>query len=154
MRRGRAHRTILQQCGKSWPNCRKLWPKGCEFQPLKSVPDTGLSGTGCKPKCPREKSLTIVSVQSHRTENQPQFPKGLIGQKCTANVLVSGVNCNCVLDTGSQVTTVSASFYQNHLSEHPIQPIDDLDVEGTNGQHVPYLWLCDGYQPEVSKKLC
>lgn len=41
------------------------------------------------------------------------------------------------------MTTVSASFYENHLSEHPIQPIDDLDVEGANGQHVPYL----GYVP-------
>ena len=52
---------------------------------------------------------------------------------------MAGVNCNCLLDTGSQVTTISASFYQTNLSETPIQPIDTLEVEGANGQNVPYL---------------
>lgn len=57
--------------------------------------------------------------------------------------MVAGVECNCLLDTGSQVTTVSTSFYENHLSEHPIQPIDGLDVECASGATVPYL----GYVP-------
>ena len=60
---------------------------------------------------------------------------------------MSGVNCNCLLDTGSQVTTVSASFYNRHLSEHPIQPINGLDVEGASGENVPYL----GYVPLILK---
>ena len=60
---------------------------------------------------------------------------------------MSGVNCNCLLDTGSQVTTVSASFYNNHLSEHPIQPINGLDVEGASGENIPYL----GYVPLILK---
>lgn len=67
------------------------------------------------------------------------FPKGLIGKKCTANVNIAGVSCNSLLDSGSQVTTISHSFYQRHLSDLPIQPISDLDVEGANGQVVPYL---------------
>ncbi len=45
------------------------------------------------------------------------------------------------------MTTVSTSFYNNHLSEHPIQPIDDLDVEGASGATVPYL----AYVPLVLK---
>lgn len=52
---------------------------------------------------------------------------------------VSGVNCNCLLDTRSQVTTVSTAFYKEHLSEQPSQPFNLLDVEGANGQFVPYL---------------
>lgn len=92
-----------------------------------------------KYECPKTKPLTKASSNTHKVEHQIKLPKGLVGQKCTADVIVSGVNCNCLLDTGSQVTTVSASFYNSNLSEHPIQPIDGLDVEGASGQNVPYL---------------
>ncbi|XP_041923983.1 uncharacterized protein K02A2.6-like isoform X2 [Alosa sapidissima] len=68
------------------------------------------------------------------------LPRGLIGHKCTANITISGVHCNSLLDTGSQVTTVSLSFYRDHLSHQPIQPMNHLlEVEGANGQSVPYL---------------
>ncbi|KAL6459344.1 hypothetical protein MHYP_G00328160 [Metynnis hypsauchen] len=90
------------------------------------------------PSCTNEPNPELVEV-----EHQTQLPKGLVGQKCIANVIVSGVDSNCLLDTGSQVTTISASFYNNNLSEHPIQPIDCMTVEGANGQDVPYL----GYVP-------
>lgn len=64
-----------------------------------------------------------------------------------ADVNVSGVNTRCLLDSGSQVTTVTASFSRTHLSEHPIQPFQALDIEGANGQNVPYL----GYVPITLK---
>lgn len=59
--------------------------------------------------------------------------------RCIANIKVAGVDCRCLLDTGSQVTTVSSSFYNSYLSERPIQPLDGLDVEGASGAMVPYL---------------
>lgn len=72
-----------------------------------------------------------------------KFPRRLIGEKCTARVAVDGVDCSCLLDTGSQVTTITMAFYKEHLSEYPIMPISDLcpdlEVEGANGQAVPYL---------------
>ncbi|TKS65786.1 Retrovirus-related Pol polyprotein [Collichthys lucidus] len=37
--------------------------------------------------------------------------------------------------------------FRTHLSEHPIQPFQSLDVEGANGQNVPYL----GYVPITLK---
>lgn len=37
------------------------------------------------------------------------------------------------------MTTVSKFFYNNYLSEHPIQPFDVLDVEGASGATVPYF---------------
>lgn len=52
---------------------------------------------------------------------------------------VDGVDCSCLLDTGSQVTTISMTFYRDNLSQYPIKPISDLlEVEGANGQTVPY----------------
>lgn len=47
--------------------------------------------------------------------------------------------CHCLLDTGSQVTTVPKSFYEQHLSEYPLNSVNDiLEVEGANGLSVPY----------------
>lgn len=45
-----------------------------------------------------------------------------------------------LLDSGSQVTTISKSFHENHLSRQSILPIQDLlHIEGAGGQEVPYL---------------
>ncbi|KAL1273136.1 hypothetical protein QQF64_028998 [Cirrhinus molitorella] len=69
-----------------------------------------------------------------------KLPKRLVGGKCTAAVQICGTNCNCLLDTGSQVTTIAQSFYNDYLAGQPIRPIDSLlTVEGANGQLVPYL---------------
>lgn len=52
---------------------------------------------------------------------------------------LEGVDCNCLIDTGSQVTTISQSFYNQHLFEHSIKPVSEvLEIEGANGQKVPY----------------
>ncbi|KAL1254368.1 hypothetical protein QQF64_016597 [Cirrhinus molitorella] len=68
------------------------------------------------------------------------LPQGLIGQRCTASVFVEDIECKSLLDTGSQVTTVSETFYLIHFPSIPIQPIHALfEVEGAGGQHVPYL---------------
>lgn len=69
-----------------------------------------------------------------------KLPHGLVGTKTTAQVIIAGRDTNCLLDTGSQVTTVPQSFYEKHLSHLTIHPLGDLlDVEGANGQLVPYL---------------
>lgn len=106
---------------------------------LGSVPVEGQTGTTTNHTCPKPKAKQNTSSYLHSTKHQSKIPKGLIGEKCTSNVTVSGLNCNCLLDTGSQVTTVSTAFYKEHLSEQPIQPFNLLDVEGANGQFVPYL---------------
>lgn len=54
-------------------------------------------------------------------------------------VFIEGIQCNR-FDSGSQVTTVSKSFYDRNLSSQKIFPIQDLlDIEGAGGQEVPYL---------------
>lgn len=69
-----------------------------------------------------------------------KLPRGLVGIKCTAQVIIAGKDTSCLLDTGSQVTTVPKSFYEQHLSDLTLHPLDDLlEVEGANGQSVPYL---------------
>lgn len=54
--------------------------------------------------------------------------------------MIQDKHFNCLFDTGSQVTTVTKSFFDQHLSEKPIEPLYDLlEVEGANGLPVPYL---------------
>lgn len=68
------------------------------------------------------------------------LPKGLIGAKCTAQVYIEGKLCSCLLDTGSQVTTISKSYHEQTLPELSIIPLENLlEVEAANGQVVPYL---------------
>lgn len=50
------------------------------------------------------------------------------------------MQCESILDSGSQVTTISETFHASHLSSLPVQPIHSLlEIEGAGGQTVPYL---------------
>ncbi len=104
---------------------------------LESVPVAGRSGTEIS-KCPPK---TKASIQSHHSKMEiTKLPKGLIGEKCIAQVTITGQECNCLIDTGSQVTTIPLSFYEQCLSEYPINSLSGLlEVEGANRLSVPYL---------------
>lgn len=118
---------------------------------------------GCPPRCSYETfKLRMVSVEGHTETGQGKncpkefrhpsnrnaydtfplrnLPRGLVGVKCTAQITVGEKKVSCLLDTGSQVTTVPWSFYEEHLSDSPLKSLDNLlQVEGANGQTVPYL---------------
>lgn len=50
------------------------------------------------------------------------------------------MKCDAILDTGSQVTTISETFHSKYMSNLPVQSIHNLlEVEGAGGQAVPYL---------------
>ena len=86
-----------------------------------------------------EAVTTFCPTNQHATP-QIIFPKGLVGTKSTGQVKIKGSNFHCLFDTGSQVTTVTHSFYNTYLSDHEIKPLNNLlEVEGANGQAVPYL---------------
>lgn len=84
---------------------------------------------------------TVRYATETQTNNKDEFLlQGLIGQRCVASVLVEDTLSDSFLDTGSQVTTVSETFYLTNLSLIPIQPMNVLfEVEGAGGQNVPCL---------------
>ena len=64
----------------------------------------------------------------------------MVGTSNEAIAIINGKRCKCLLDTGSQITTLSKSFYESHFPNVPLHSINDfLRVEGANGQSVPYL---------------
>lgn len=59
---------------------------------------------------------------------------------CRILFTVNGYKSSCLLDTGSQVTTIPVTFYNKQLSDQPVQALEDLlQVEGAAGQTIPYL---------------
>lgn len=105
----------------------------------------GHTGTVQDPYCPAKKrSAVCAELQQPSSGPTTRLPKGLIGSRCTAEVNISGHTYQCLLDTGSQVTTIPVSFYNRHLHEQPIHSLNDLlQVEGAAGQNVPYLGYVD-----------
>lgn len=106
---------------------------------LLTVSVEGQTGTRRREMRPR----LIERAINQRAQTQTssiELPKGLVGMKCTAQIIIGGRRVSCLLDTGSQVTTVPLSVYKSHLSSHPMKSLNDLlEVEGANGQTVPYL---------------
>ena len=71
---------------------------------------------------------------------RPEVISRLIGEANEAEVTIEGTSCTALLDSGSQVSTVSASFHAQHLSNLAIYPLNDLiRVEGVAEQKMPYL---------------
>ena len=66
-------------------------------------------------------------------------PPGLVGERTVATVSLDGNSCQALLDSGSQVTCVSHSFYSSYLSHRKMWPLSDLGVTGAGGHDVPYL---------------
>lgn len=76
-------------------------------------------------KCPTTATCQHLQFDQKKVQRPPaKLPKGLVDSKCTAVVNIAGISCSCLLDT-------PASFYNQHLSDQPIKPLDDLlEVEG------------------------
>ena len=89
----------------------------------------------------------VSDVGLSGTEHQkatPQYPKlwtkPLIGAANECVAAVNGRACLALLDTGSQITSISESFYNKHLSDCIIHPVESLfRVVGAAGQDVPFL---------------
>lgn len=113
--------------------------KACPAFKLKRVSVAGHMETrrsDCRPGCYRQ----ISDMSSHEAPPLKRLPKGLVGIKCTAKVTIGAREVDCLLDTGSQVTTIPQSIYEANLSDYPLKPLENLlEVEGANGQAVPYL---------------
>lgn len=112
---------------------------------LNSVPVVGQMGTATGQTRPADKKPKVTTKKGamltlNAERGNFKLPKGLIGAKTTAQVQIEGNCVSCLMDTGSQVTTVPQSFYNQNLSQHEIRPLFELlEVEGANGQSVPYL---------------
>ncbi|KAK7933739.1 hypothetical protein WMY93_004635 [Mugilogobius chulae] len=101
----------------------------------------GRTETAADQQCPNTQPAMKCIHKKHSTSTESnRLPRGLIGSRCTGRVSIAGADFQCLLDTGSQVTTIPISIYNKHFSHQPVKPLRELlQVEGAAGQEVPYL---------------
>ena len=83
-----------------------------------------------------ELHLQSQNVQAH---DDSITMDGVVGPACESDAFVNDVPCRCLLDSGSQITTISRSFYNQNLSKDvQLEPIPDehFSVWGAGGQKV------------------
>lgn len=61
-----------------------------------------------------------------------------VGTCPTAYVSMNGVKVPCILDTGSQVTTISECFFCEHFFDKALKPLNWLKLTAANGLDIPY----------------
>lgn len=88
---------------------------------------------------------TLGSGQSENNDN-------LVGQCPVVEVVIQGVKTPCLIDTGSQVTTLTESYFKKHFeTSGPTMypPIQKFNLVAANGLVIPYI----GYI-EVDLNIC
>ena len=63
----------------------------------------------------------------------------LVGQMNEGTAIINGYKANALIDTGSQVTTISKEFYDQYLLDCDIHSVETLKVVGAGGQDVPFF---------------
>ena len=80
------------------------------------------------------------SLGSDTTPKHVLYSRAL-GKRPVLSVKMGGVDVNCLLDTGSQVTTVTESFFQEHLQsvcKQIVSPGSWITLTAANGLQIPY----------------
>ena len=120
---------------------RKDTAAGVTCNRCKQVGDISKS---CKNHCSTLNSK-VTSPKGQEEVSSNTSPKcELLGPANEAEVMIGGLMCAALIDTGSMITSVSTNYFKEHLEDiYPLQPLDSLMVEGAGGENLPYLGYID-----------
>ena len=111
---------------------------------LETPTDAGRSGGNSELGSPDKLEQTSIIASQGTEPNREQKPaeEHLVGPVSTTRVTVSGQTCQALLDTGSQVTTVTDEYMSTHptLQDKVLQKAD-VFIYGAGGQSVPHCGL-------------
>lgn len=71
-------------------------------------------------------------------EKDIDIPEGLVGPSFIHTIKVNDVSCNALIDSGSNVTIIFESWYNEHLADVPITPFSKLGLWGLSDTEFPY----------------
>ncbi|KAK9542055.1 hypothetical protein VZT92_002054 [Zoarces viviparus] len=66
------------------------------------------------------------------------LPEGLVGPSLIHPIKVNDLSCHALMDSGSNVTIIFESWYNEHLVDVPIEPIAGLGLWGLSDSDYPY----------------
>lgn len=66
--------------------------------------------------------------------------KKTVGERPVSECTVNGVKCNFLIDSGSHITSITESFYRNHL-QHSLEDANWINLKASNGMNIPVIGL-------------
>ena len=91
---------------------------------------------------PRKKKAAqrpIAQLMGELADCVGALPDKLVGEPSECVVKVDGTPSLALLDTGSMVSTLSESFWNQHFPDRPVTPLKDLlTLTGAGGDSIPY----------------
>ncbi|XP_070573586.1 uncharacterized protein [Ptychodera flava] len=97
--------------------------------------------------CPQDDSTTPLDEDTTGQTlrmMQTDIRRRVVGPAYEETIVVDGHDARCLMDMGSQVTTLSKWFNDKHFSDHPLEAsTDDLRILGADDQTVPVLWILE-----------
>ena len=95
---------------------------------------------------------TDIKIMAQNSNIGHPIPPGLCGEATETTVVISNKETKALLDTGSTVSTMSHSYYQENLQHIPLQQLGNLlHIECADGESLPYEGYIetDIYLPEL-----
>ncbi len=102
--------------------------------------DAGRSVGASRKESPIQQSASRPGITFAQTNPDPHpQDERLVGPMTTTDVAVAGRSCKALLDTGSQVTTITDEFVSTHpqLQFQTLQKTD-INIQGAGDQSVPH----------------
>ena len=79
------------------------------------------------------------SFKPSNVSQSVQSLKSIVGEGSLVQSNIDGNTCTALIDSGSQVTTVSDQFYDAHLKHIPMLPVTSrLDIFGSTGHRLQF----------------
>ena len=106
-----------------------------------SCTETPASSKKAQSQKPSETSTKTTNASVKRSYVNVQtncLPEGLVGPPSTAQVKINGNSCTALMDSGSQVTIIFDSWYIQHLSHIPLNPVTGLSICGLTASKNSY----------------
>ncbi len=88
-----------------------------------------------------------VAMSAHCPNKE--IPNRLVGEVNEAPILMNGIKCNALLDTGSMVSTVSESFYKDELKKDV--PLHPMALAGSTWFAAHFLYNCRDGRPSLPR---
>ena len=86
-----------------------------------------------------EKVKNACTFNPHVKNDKKHKIADIVGQRCLINGSISGIETECLWDTGSQVALISKSWIQENLKQQAdIKSLSDLlEIEAVGGSSIP-----------------
>ncbi|XP_025079813.1 uncharacterized protein LOC112555597 [Pomacea canaliculata] len=85
-------------------------------------------------------SSRVVLAELHSPGADQTNLEALVGPSCESPIRIDGVTSRCLIDSGSQVSIVSESFFRRNMRHRQLENLDStLQVIGAGGHSVPYI---------------